>query len=489
MKFALKKAHKNLTKKILIFLLVFALGIIVGYGIFAQNRIHFAAQNQSQKDRYIAFSNEIYDKIKENYWDLISDEQLTNLYKQAAEKITGKPQKLKLGNENSNSSTKPQDPTKNPSGLSLDLQGTSITDLKLSSQSPKSNDSSTKIALDEMLKNILKDLDDTKKKDFTKNLATAVLANLSPFGRSGLYSQKQEEQLKNTVQNINPEKDLYKDLGLGKGASKEEAQKAYDDQAAKLREQIGDEAKKKLEQIAYAKDVLTQEDKKKNYDEAKIEPTVFSKFYTPDIVYIKFLKFSPTTYDEFVKLISTFDKPDGPNALIFDLRNNVGGAIDSLPFFLGNFLGDKQYAYEFMHKGESEPFKTTGQKLPGLAHFKQVVILIDNQTQSSAELMAAALKRYHFGILLGQATKGWGTVEKIFALDNQIDEHEKFSMFLVHSITLRDDGQPIEGRGVEPNINTKDQNWQSQLFSYFRNPDLTSSVKQAIFHSLGSNLF
>jgi len=81
---------------------------------------------------------------------------------------------------------------------------------------------------------------------------------------------------------------------------------------------------------------------------------------------------------------------------------------------------------------------------------------------------------------LGVPTKGWGTVEKVIPLDNQIEESEKYSLFLVHSITLRDDNQPIEGRGVEPDINIQSAGWEKQLLEYFRYPELLAAVKNVI---------
>lgn len=488
---ALKNFSQNLRNKlpsanfkipnfslIIILLVIFSLGIGTGYKFFGQNKNQIL-QNQVQKDPYISFLGEIYDKIKENYWDTISDEQLVNLYKQSAEKITGRPQKVvTISKPQPSNPNQAQVPSGNSANLSLDLQGSSISDLKILNQENQKPEANQKQALEQMLKNILKDLDDSKKKEFAKTLAAAVLANLSPNARSGLFTQKQETQLKNTVQNINPEKDLYKDLGLAKGASSEAVQQAYQTKAEELKKENTPQAQEKLKQLSYNKDVLTDTDKKKNYDAAGIEPTTASRLVTPDIAYLKFVKFSPTTYEEFVKIVNSYDKANGPKALIFDLRGNIGGAIDALPFFLGNFLGDKQYAYEFLHKGEYETFKTLGAKLPGLTRLKQIVVLIDNQTQSSAELMASALKRYHFGVLVGEATKGWGTVEKVFPLNSQFDQGEKYSLLLVHSITIRNDGQPIEGRGVEPDINIKDPNWEQKLFEYFRYPELIEAIKK-----------
>ncbi len=148
--------------------------------------------------------------------------------------------------------------------------------------------------------------------------------------------------------------------------------------------------------------------------------------------------------------------------------------------FLGFFIGKNQYAFDFYHKGEYLPFKTPTDKLSSISKYKQIVLLTDNQTQSSAEMLAASFKKYHLGVVVGSTTKGWGTVEKVFPLDNQVDTKEKYSIFLVHSITLRDDNLPIEGRGVDPDIKISDPNWQQQLFNYFRNTGLTEAVKQTI---------
>jgi len=432
----------KLPKKTFLIFLIFILGLGIGLGTTSFKGFEFKNQLfTTQQDPYEAFLSEIYDKTKENYWDKVTDEALVNLFKLATEKLGGGTLELK---------------------------------------------SNTKGEFISAYSKNLKKIDEDKRKEVTINIVAAVLANLAPAGRSGLYTQKLETQLNNTVSNINPEKDLYKDLGLDKGATKESVKETSKKLVADLEKKAegSPEAKKKLEEVKYAEAVLTEPDKKERYDSSGVEPTVFSKIVTPNVAYVFLKKFSPTTYDEFQKVFVEFEKPNSPKALIFDLSSNVGGAIDVLPFFLGNFIGKDQYAYEFFHQGDYKPFKTTLDKLIGINNFKQVVILVDNKTQSSAEMMASVLKKYHIGVLVGIPTKGWGTVERVFPLDHQIDASEKLSLFLVHSITIRDDGQPIEGRGVEPNINTTNPNWQSELNSYFNNAALTNSVKNIINQKL-----
>lgn len=420
-------------KKFLLLIIIFALGMGIGYRYVGntQNKVSINVEKNTSK----VFISEVYDKIKENYWNNISDAELLDLFK-----------------------------------LSMDKNGGSTDVVKFEN----------KDKLLTALNKVTGGMQDDQKSKFIVSVVTSVLSSLSPAGRSGLYTQKNEEQLKNTVSNINPEKDLYKDLGLNKGASEAAVAQAFQAQAAKLAQDQSPEAKEKLKQIAYAKDTLTQKDTKTRYDQNQIEPTIFTKIPAPGVLYVQFKKFSPTSLEEFQKAFDTYKSDSSLSGLILDLRGNIGGAIDATAYFLGFFLGKNQYAFDFYHKGEFLPFKTPTDKLPSISKFKQIVILVDNQTQSSAEMMASSMKKYHIGVVVGIPTKGWGTVERIFPLDNQISQKEKYSLFLVHSITLRDDNQPIEGRGVDPDINIQQPSWSEQLFSYFRNPQLILAMQTVL---------
>ena len=426
-----KKIDQKIIRNLFILLIVFLIGLGFGRGYLTKNQ----AIQKTEKNTPKAFTAEIYDKIKENYWNNISDAELLDLFK-----------------------------------LSIEKTGGNVTVAKFEN----------KEKLLEAINTSTAGMDEDQKTKFTSSVAGSVLVTLNPQGRSGLYTEKQEEELKNTVANINPEKDLYKDLGLEKEATEAAIQQAFQKKYEELAQDKSPAAKEKLKNLTYAKDTLMQKDKKEKYDQSKIEPTVFAKIAGPGILYVEFKKFSPTSLEEFQKAFDAYKDNPGLSTLIFDLRGNVGGAIDATAYFLGFFLGKGQYAFDFYHKGEYLPFKTATDKLPGVSKYRQVAILIDQNTQSSAEMMAASLKKYHVGVLIGTATKGWGTVERVFPLENQISKKEKYSLFLVHSITLRDDNLPIEGRGVEPDISIKDPDWQAKLLLYFNNPTLVETVKKVL---------
>src|SRR3989344_2980189 len=356
-----KRLPKLSFKTILFILIVFSLG--VGFGQKFLTNPQSKPQDEIEKNTPKAFVSEIYDKIKENYWNNISDAELLDLFK-----------------------------------LSITQNGTSLTVAKFEN----------KDKLLEAVSKTAESMSGEQKNNVLTTVVGSVLTSLAPAGRSGLYTEKQEQQLKNTVANINPEKDLYKDLGLSKGASETAVKEAYQTEAAKLAQDKSPVAQEKLKTLTYAKDTLTQADTKKRYDANQVEPTFFSKIASSGILYIQFKKFSPTSLDEFQKTFESYKGDPSLNALIFDLRGNIGGAIDATAYFLGYFLGKGQYAFDFYHKGEYLPFKTMTDKLPSVSKYKQIVILVDQNTQSSAEIMAAALKKYHVGVVLGVPPKGWG---------------------------------------------------------------------------------
>jgi len=442
----LKKIKKNISenkKRYLIISGILILAIILVSGIayslvraHQQKNLKKETVNQT-KNIYVDFLMEVYDTIQQNYWNKITDEQLTNLYKLAAQKLLGQEQNLPSADKN---------------------------------------------GLTQMIEGITKNMDETKKKEFSAQIANLVLVNLQPFGRSALYTQQLEQQLTEKVKNINPENDLYKTLGVGTDASQEELDKVYQEKLKELEPQqnTSAEAKDQLEKIKYAYNVLSDAQSKQTYDTTKSEPTVLGKLMSPEILYLAITKISPTTLDDLKREADKFDKGENLNTLILDLRGNIGGSLDMLQYLLGPFIGPNRYAFEIFQQGNYDPFKTKFGWLPSMVRYKKVAVLIDGKTQSSAEVMATALKEYNVGVLVGTKTKGWGTIEKVYELKNQITDSEKYSVFLVNHLTVRDDMLPIEENGVEPVVNTGDANWKKQLSEYFDNNNIIKAVESAL---------
>ena len=388
-----------------------------------------------KKSPHIRWSMEVFDKIKSSYWRTVTDADLGNLFELAAEKVSGKP----------------------------------------AEPAPK-----TRAEVEAMIEKKLAGQTVADQKKFITTLAAVVLYNLPPAGRNALYTSRDETALRNEVKNVDTGKDLYATVGLTKGASTAEVEKSYTEQAIALKKENAPNVKQKLDELSYAKKVLTTPDTKANYDSAKIEPTVFAKTMSPEVYYIYIDKFSPTTFDEFVRTANASDGHGKLKALILDIRGNIGGAVDILPYFLGLFIGQNEYAYDFFHQDNYEPNKTKTPKLPSLAKFKHMAVLTDGLTQSSAEVMTTTFKRYNKAVVVGKTTRGWGTIENTFPIETVIDSSEKYSLFMVHRLTVRDDGEPVEGHGVEPNVDITKSDWRTSITDYIGYQPLLGAVKAAI---------
>lgn len=393
--------------------------------------------NEYSEDTRVAFVENTYQLIKDNYWQAISDEELSTLYFQALSKNYGPQPELKEKNRQ---------------------------------------------AIADLVEKLLNDLPET---DHNKNLAQTVdivLQNLQPLGRSRLYQQQDEQALQNLVTNVDPDTDLFSILDVDQTASDSAIEQAYERKVADIKQTVADKDQQaeQLAQAERAKQALASEQNRVRYQQTKVEPTVSNQLLDGNILYLDWSKFSPTTIEDFQQSLQELNRDNQISAMILDLRGNVGGAIDALPYLLGPFLGNNQYAYQFFSHGQTLDFKTKVAKLPELAPIKRIVILIDGQTQSSAEVMAASLKKYHIGVVVGEKTKGWGTVERVFPLEHQLDDQQKLSLFLVHSLTLDESGQPIEGQGVSPDVSIADSNWQAQLREYFADEKLINAVEKLV---------
>jgi C-terminal processing protease CtpA/Prc len=408
-----------------------ALGVGV-YHLRGQTAAVVQYKTPQEADPYVRFTMEAYDSIQTNYW---MEPSLYNL----------------------------------PEIFHLSFQKALGSDIVLAS--------TTRESVVMMIAEGLKSATTTDaKKQLALNTVGVAVYNLLPVGRNNVLSKQQEVALRQEVSNINPSTDLYKNLGVEKGADTQVVEKAYQEKAAVLAKATTTEAKQELAQVTYAHKVLTNDNSKTLYDQAQIEPTVFGHVLGTTL-YLYFSKISPTTLREFAIIVDGASTTPNLDSMIYDLRGNIGGALDFLQYFLGLFIGSNQFAFDLFHQGTYDAQRTVQNKFPELTRYKDIAILTDNMTQSTAELTAATFKRYNLAHVVGATTRGWGTVENTYPLTTDIDPTATYSLLLVNNITLRDDNQPIEGRGIDPDVYTSDKNWKSELSQFFRSPSLIQALK------------
>jgi carboxyl-terminal processing protease len=110
-----------------------------------------------------------------------------------------------------------------------------------------------------------------------------------------------------------------------------------------------------------------------------------------------------------------FLKKDGINGIVIDLRNNGGGAVDTAIDITGLFI----------EKGPVVQIKSSNKTKEVLSDTKSeivwdgpLVVLLNNDSASASEILAAAIQDYKRGIVMGgKQSYGKGTVQKTTDLD------------------------------------------------------------------------
>lgn len=129
---------------------------------------------------------------------------------------------------------------------------------------------------------------------------------------------------------------------------------------------------------------------------------------TPKTGYMKLIRFSKTTTDEFRKAAGEL-KSAGMEQLILDLRGNGGGVLEAAIEVADEFLEDgKLIVYTEGRKlDKDESFATSTGQLEDI----EVIILIDGGSASASEILAGALQDNDVGTIIGRRSFGKGLVQ------------------------------------------------------------------------------
>ncbi len=127
------------------------------------------------------------------------------------------------------------------------------------------------------------------------------------------------------------------------------------------------------------------------------------------IGYVKLGQFARTSFTELEKSLDDFRKK-GIHHLIFDLRNNTGGFLDQAILIANEFLHKDQlivYTEDRHHRQVREYADGKGK-----AQDMEVVVLIDEGSASSSEILAGALQDNDRGTIIGRRSFGKGLVQQ-----------------------------------------------------------------------------
>jgi carboxyl-terminal processing protease len=174
--------------------------------------------------------------------------------------------------------------------------------------------------------------------------------------------------------------------------------------------------------------------------------SVKSKMLKNGIGYIKIHQFQQQTASEFSAAMAEL-KRENMKCLILDLRNNPGGLLHSAVKVASQFIpSGKLVVYTINRKGQKKEHRSS-ENNPYLA--LPVVVLVNENTASAAEIVAGAFKDWHRATILGTTTYGKGSVQSVVPLK----DGSAVKLTIAKYYTPK--GISIQSIGISPDIAVK----------------------------------
>ena len=125
-----------------------------------------------------------------------------------------------------------------------------------------------------------------------------------------------------------------------------------------------------------------------------------------DIGYIKIISFNSSTVKQFEDALGNL-KSNGVKALVFDLRNNPGGTVESVCKILNMLLPSGVIATQVKSDGHESVLGMSDENEVSLP----MITITNKNTASAAELFVCDLKDYNKASQVGQTTYGKGVLQ------------------------------------------------------------------------------
>ena len=169
-------------------------------------------------------------------------------------------------------------------------------------------------------------------------------------------------------------------------------------------------------------------------------PNAYTKLLDSNIGYIRINSFSKTVGRAVQNSISQFESQN-VKKIIIDLRDNSGGYLKAAKDIASLFTKKGEIIYSISNQNNKIDYIDNDDYQ--MKAF--IVILINRQTASSAELLAAALKDNNYATLVGEKTYGKGKIQHIYSLSD--GSSLKYTSSLWYTPLYNN----VEGIGIEPN--------------------------------------
>jgi carboxyl-terminal processing protease len=138
-----------------------------------------------------------------------------------------------------------------------------------------------------------------------------------------------------------------------------------------------------------------------------------------DVAYFRIYSFNSETAESLKRAVSDAEQEIGTRlkGLVLDLRDNPGGLLNQSVAVSNLFLTEgRVVSTHGRHPDSHQFFEASGDDI---TNGKPIAVLVDGDSASAAEIVAAALQDNRRAVVVGSNTYGKGTVQTVLPMPNQ----------------------------------------------------------------------
>jgi carboxyl-terminal processing protease len=170
-------------------------------------------------------------------------------------------------------------------------------------------------------------------------------------------------------------------------------------------------------------------------------PSVESARLEDDVLYLRVYDFGDSTEREFDAQL-TSGLP-GARGVVLDLRDNGGGFVSAATAVISRFVASGE---AFEEKGRDGGTSRTAVSGSHPAASVPLVVLVNGNSASAAEIVAGSLQAHHRAKLVGTKTFGKGSVQVDYHLSDGGDLHLTVEHWFLPN------GRSVDGVGLTPDV-------------------------------------
>jgi carboxyl-terminal processing protease len=171
-------------------------------------------------------------------------------------------------------------------------------------------------------------------------------------------------------------------------------------------------------------------------------PTVFVKMLPDKVAYVLVAVFAEPTADEFSAALRRVQK-QGARAVVFDLRNDGGGYVFAAVSIASHFFETGTVVTSLARDGIAVTQESDDEdpqvSLPA-------AVLVNENTASASEILAASLQDNHAATLFGTRTFGKGVEQSVTRFSNGAAIKITTARYLTPA------NRDLNGKGIEPDV-------------------------------------